>query len=393
MKKMMAMIIALMMTASMVACGNVSKSTPVAEIKAAKNVTVAETTAATEKQTESETEEIENMNGGWEVNSSETAIDKNAEAKAAFEKALNGLVSADYVPLALLGTQVAAGTNYCIICKMTPVVPDAESTYELVYVYEDLDGNAEITGSSEIIGELADGGFTANEDDVSLEKNEDVKAAWNKVFESMGGVFYEAVAYLGSQVVAGTNYLVLCREKAVVPDAEPQFTLVTIYSDLDGNAEMLDSTAITLGENNEEADDSEQTKEQIPSPWAEYSSIEEAAQAAGIDIGAPNNLGDYKIEMLQSMSGLVEINYSDDTNEIMLRKGAGLDDISGNYNTYDNTENVTISDMTVTLKGNGDMINAAVWNDGTSSYAYYTESGVTSDTAQAHITEIIDLNK
>lgn len=116
MKKMMAMIIALMMTASMVACGNVSKSTPVAEIKAAKNVTVAETTAATEKQTESETEEIENMNGGWEVNSSETAIDKNAEAKAAFEKALNGLVSADYVPLALLGTQVAAGTNYTQGC-------------------------------------------------------------------------------------------------------------------------------------------------------------------------------------------------------------------------------------------------------------------------------------
>lgn len=114
MKKMMAMIIALMMTASMVACGNVSKSTPVAEIKAAKNVT--ETTAATEKQTESETEEIENMNGGWEVNNSETAIDKNAEAKAAFEKALNRLVSADYVPLALLGTQVAAGTNYTQGC-------------------------------------------------------------------------------------------------------------------------------------------------------------------------------------------------------------------------------------------------------------------------------------
>ena len=35
--------------------------------------------------------------------------------------------------------------NYCILCQITPVVPDAVPTWALVYIYADLQGNAEIT--------------------------------------------------------------------------------------------------------------------------------------------------------------------------------------------------------------------------------------------------------
>lgn len=35
--------------------------------------------------------------------------------------------------------------NYRLLCRVTPVVPDAEGAFCLVTVYQDLDGNAEIT--------------------------------------------------------------------------------------------------------------------------------------------------------------------------------------------------------------------------------------------------------
>ena len=49
------------------------------------------------------------MTGGWQEAQSTAMTD---EAKAAFEKATEGLLCVDYVPVALLSTQVVAGTNY-----------------------------------------------------------------------------------------------------------------------------------------------------------------------------------------------------------------------------------------------------------------------------------------
>ena len=35
-----------------------------------------------------------------------------------------------------------AGAHYCILCQITPVVPDASSTWALVYVDADGEGDA-----------------------------------------------------------------------------------------------------------------------------------------------------------------------------------------------------------------------------------------------------------
>ena len=86
----------------------------------------------------------EPLAGGWQ-NVPHEAAELPADAQAAFDKALNGLVGAQYTPVALLSTQVVAGMNYCILCQITPVVPNAAPTWALVYIYADLQGNAEIT--------------------------------------------------------------------------------------------------------------------------------------------------------------------------------------------------------------------------------------------------------
>ena len=86
----------------------------------------------------------EPLSGGWQ-NVPHEAAELPEDAQAAFDKALDGLVGAQYTPVALLSTQLVAGMNYCILCQITPVVPDAMPTWALAYIYADLQGNAEIT--------------------------------------------------------------------------------------------------------------------------------------------------------------------------------------------------------------------------------------------------------
>lgn len=81
--------------------------------------------------------------GGWQ-NIPHDAAELPDDAQKAFDKALEGLTGAEYVPVAFLSTQVVAGMNYCILCQITPVVPEATPTWALVYIYADLNGNAEM---------------------------------------------------------------------------------------------------------------------------------------------------------------------------------------------------------------------------------------------------------
>ncbi len=84
----------------------------------------------------------EGLMGGWSYAEDPAVTD---EMKARLDKALEGMVGAAYVPAANLGEQVVAGLNRCLLCQVTPVVPDAKPHYALVYVYEKLDGGAELT--------------------------------------------------------------------------------------------------------------------------------------------------------------------------------------------------------------------------------------------------------
>ena len=87
----------------------------------------------------------EMLTGGWAGAALEDAVPVPEEARAAFDKAMekDPLMGAEYTPVALLATQIVAGTNYCILCQVTPVVPDPVPTWALVYIYADLEGNAE----------------------------------------------------------------------------------------------------------------------------------------------------------------------------------------------------------------------------------------------------------
>ena len=96
---------------------------------------------------------ISDAMGGWTQAESPVITD---ELAGLLKEALEGLLGADYSPVALLSTQVVAGMNYCVLCEQTVVYPGAEPEYVFVYMYVDLDGEPQITDIVPCAGDAAD---------------------------------------------------------------------------------------------------------------------------------------------------------------------------------------------------------------------------------------------
>ena len=102
-----------------------------------------ETVVSDENETDVPAENVQ-LAGGWSF-SDDPAI--SGEIAEVFGKATETLCGVEYVPVAYLGSQVVAGTNHCILCRADVSVAelqDGSQSYVLMYIYEDLDGNAEI---------------------------------------------------------------------------------------------------------------------------------------------------------------------------------------------------------------------------------------------------------
>ena len=193
----------------------------------------------------------EQVTGGWEVVRGDTSPESNPDAVAALDNALKYLDGVAYTPVAVLARQCVAGTNYCLLCKVKPVAPKAKPSYQLVYIYEDLKGDAEFIGRTTVLNsssEGATGGYSVNDGDTSLSANEDVLAAFNKAIDGRAGVDIYPIAYLGSQVVAGMNHMLLCRSTVVYPDAVPSYSIMTVYEDLDGNVQLSTTQKINFSD-------------------------------------------------------------------------------------------------------------------------------------------------
>ena len=83
------------------------------------------------------------------------------------------------------------------------------------------------------------GGWTPSGDPTVTEE---LAALFNKGTEALAGASYEPVAYLGSQVVAGTNHAFLCKVVSAYPgslETAPAYAMVYLYEDLSGGVSVL----------------------------------------------------------------------------------------------------------------------------------------------------------
>ena len=117
---------------------------------------------------------------------------------------------------------------------------------------------------------------------------------------------------------------------------------------------------------------------QIPDPWQECTSLEEAGKLAGFSFTAPESVDGYTERYIAAIENeIAQVIFSNgDDSELYFRKGVGGDDISGDYNTYDVTEEQTIDGHTVLCKGNDGLIYTATWTDGTYSYAVMCDASM-----------------
>lgn len=83
----------------------------------------------------------EGATGAWQT-AADIAL--TPERLAPLEDALADLDGVVYEPVAYLGSQVVAGMNHAYLCRATVAYPAAQPAWKLVYVYEPLEGPAEI---------------------------------------------------------------------------------------------------------------------------------------------------------------------------------------------------------------------------------------------------------
>ena len=205
------------------------------------------------------------MSGGWAIDDQELQAKLPEEAAAAFSKATETLTGTTLEPVAYVGSQVVAGTNYMVLCRATSATEEPETTYQMAVIYADLEGNAEVTSLKDFdITEYVEGegtkdfeqlagGWSAAADATGAGLSENAKNAYDKAMETVcwewGEV--EPLASLSSQVVAGMNYVILCKGTLTEDDSAERIFVVTIYEDLDGNASVTNSHVLDLAEFND----------------------------------------------------------------------------------------------------------------------------------------------
>ena len=181
------------------------------------------------------------ITGNIEIyDSSEVLIPE--EAKEAFDSAVDegGFSGTGLEAIALLGTQTVAGTNYIYLVRKTTLTSDPVYSYALLSVYVDTEGNATANDLRDLV--VDDITITTDTDLCGgwSMVTEDVEIDYEKVFEGFTGVGYKPIAVLASQVVAGTNYLVLSLGTTVTAQPDTSLYVLKIYKDLSGNYEILD---------------------------------------------------------------------------------------------------------------------------------------------------------
>ncbi len=103
----------------------------------------------------------------------------------------------------------------------------------------------------------------------------------------------------------------------------------------------------------------------LANPWSDAATAQEAAAGAGLEGFTPPEYlnclaGDYTVTY-RYMEGLAEAVYTDGTNTLVVRKGVGEEDISGDYNSYAETRTVVWKALSIQCAGNNGQIKKANW--------------------------------
>lgn len=123
----------------------------------------------------------------------------------------------------------------------------------------------------------------------------------------------------------------------------------------------------------------------IGNPWSSWDSIAQAEEACGVEFGLPETVEGYTADVFRTMSGtLLEVRYHSGEAEICIRKQQGEgQDISGDYNVYENSKESQQNGGTITVDSNeaGEVVRQII------SFKGYSWSVVASDGIPAEVSQ------
>lgn len=164
---------------------------------------------------------------------------------------------------------------------------------------------------------------------------------------------------------------------------------------------LLALTLIACGNTSEEtvigedpaswgSDLEEDGKVEIPSPFEDCETMEDAARICGFDMTVPASFAGYSDRLIQAVENeLLQVIDSNGEDNILFRKEAGTEDASGDYTPYAENNTVSVGEYEVTMKGDDGMVSVAVWAKAGYSYAVVVRGpGISSDDMAALISEI-----
>ena len=170
-------------------------------------------------------------------------------------KAFDAAVSADQgiTPVALLGSQVVAGTNYAFLVECA-------GKYSTMVIYKPISGETPsvlktkefnfeeyLTKEINVIpeGEMLEGGYNVEMEGGLTSMPERLATATCGAFINFDECILEAICQLGTQVVAGTNYALLCRGFNEGSEIANLY-FVELYAGVDGTYSLLTVNPINL---------------------------------------------------------------------------------------------------------------------------------------------------
>ena len=129
----------------------------------------------------------------------------------------------------------------------------------------------------------------------------------------------------------------------------------------------------------------------LPAGPAEASSAAELSALAGFPVSDLSELPFTPEEVLYSLIGdLAQIDYRAGEDRLTYRKGPGEEDISGDYNLYEQEETADVGGVAVTLRGNDGLFYLATWSTDNFSFSLSCTTGLEQTKWEILISEVLE---
>lgn len=178
-------------------------------------------------------------------------------------------------------------------------------------------------------------------------------------------------------------------------------TLAACTSESNTNKEESSSTDAPTSEpietaetNVDEADPTDEPDASVSNPFVEYDTLAEAEEATGFTLNAPDAVltSDTAVYRFSEEDGLLEVIYYEGETEIArIRKSVGTEDISGDSNEYAEVTTLELDTLSITCKGQNELIVVALWTDDAYTYAIHITEGIIEEELSSLICDLMGI--